>query len=63
MKDFNEIYDELLFEYNNGGIKSETVAKLNLTKSQRIGLLNLIMAQPPEVITLPREITKQIRSH
>jgi hypothetical protein len=47
MKDFNEIYNELLFEYNNGGIKSETVAKLNLTKSQRIGLLTLIMAEAP----------------
>lgn len=50
MKDFNEIYNELLFEYNHGGIKSETVAELKLTKSQRIGLLKLIMAETPKCV-------------
>ena len=50
MKDFSEIYNELLFEYNHGGIKSETVEKLKLTKSQRIGLLNLILAETPKCV-------------
>jgi hypothetical protein len=36
-----------LFEYNHGGIKSDTVSRLRLTKSERVGLMTLIMAETP----------------
>lgn len=48
MKNFNDIYTELLFEYNHGGIKADTVSRLRLTKGERIGLLRLIMAETPK---------------
>jgi len=44
---FDYIYNKLLFEYNHGGIKADTVARLRLTKAERIGLLRLIMAEVP----------------
>ncbi len=47
MNNLNDIYTELLFEYNHGGIKSATVDKLRLTKSERMGLLTLILAETP----------------
>jgi len=47
MNKLNDIYTELLFEYNHGGIKSDTVSRLRLTKSERIGLMTLIMAETP----------------
>ena len=47
MNKLNDIYTELLFEYNHGGIKSDTVSRLRLTKSERVGLMTLIMAETP----------------
>jgi hypothetical protein len=47
----NDIYTELLFEYNHGGIKPDTVSRLRLTKSERVGLLRLIMADVPRCDT------------
>jgi hypothetical protein len=47
MSNLDLIYTELLFEYNHGGIKPSTVARLGLTKSERIGLLRLILAETP----------------
>lgn len=47
----NDIYTELLFEYNHGGIKPDTVSRLRLTKSERVGLLRLIMAETPRCDT------------
>ena len=47
MNKLNDIYTELLFEYNHGGIKPDTVSRLRLTKSERIGLMTLIMAETP----------------
>lgn len=47
MNKLNDIYTELLFEYNHGGIKSATVDSLRLTKSERMGLLTLILAESP----------------
>ena len=47
MNKLNDIYTELLFEYNHGGIKSDTVNRLRLTKSERMGLLTLILAESP----------------
>ena len=47
MNKLNDIYTELLFEYNHGGIKSDTVSRLRLTKSERVGLITLIMAETP----------------
>ena len=47
MNSLNLVYDELLFEYNHGGITPSTVARLGLTKSERVGLLRLIMAELP----------------
>jgi hypothetical protein len=47
MSNLDLIYNELLFEYNHGGIKSDTVSRLRLTKSERIGLMTLIMAETP----------------
>ncbi len=44
---FDDVYNELLFEYKHGGIKSATVNKLRLTKSERMGLLTLILAESP----------------
>ena len=51
MNNLNDIYTELLFEYNHGGIKSATVDKLRLTKSERMGLLTLILAETPRCDT------------
>ena len=51
MNNLNDIYTELLFEYNHGGIKSDTVSRLRLTKSERVGLLRLIMADVPRCDT------------
>lgn len=51
MSNLDLIYNELLFEYNHGGIKPDTVARLRLTKSERVGLLNLIMADVPKCDT------------
>lgn len=47
MSNLDLIYNELLFEYNHGGITPQTVARLNLTKRERIGLMTLIMAELP----------------
>jgi hypothetical protein len=46
-KNIDDVYNELLFEYKHGGIKSATVNSLGLTKSQRMGLLTLILAESP----------------
>ena len=43
----DDVYNELLFEYKHGGIKSATVNSLRLTKGQRMGLLTLILAESP----------------
>jgi hypothetical protein len=43
----DDVYNELLFEYKHGGIKSDTVDSLRLTKSERMGLLTLILAESP----------------
>jgi hypothetical protein len=51
MNKLNDIYTELLFEYNHGGIKSDTVSRLRLTKSERVGLMTLIMAETPRCDT------------
>lgn len=51
MNKLNDIYTELLFEYNHGGIKSDTVNRLGLTKSERMGLLTLILAETPRCDT------------
>ena len=51
MNKLNDIYTELLFEYNHGGIKPDTVSRLRLTKSERIGLMTLIMAETPKCDT------------
>jgi hypothetical protein len=51
MNNLDDIYTELLFEYNHGGIKSDTVSRLRLTKSERVGLLRLIMADVPRCDT------------
>ena len=47
MSNLDLVYTELLFEYNHGGIKSDTVKRLRLTKSERMGLLTLILAESP----------------
>ena len=47
MSNLDLVYTELLFEYNHGGIKSDTVNRLRLTKSERMGLLTLILAESP----------------
>lgn len=47
MSNLDLIYNELLFEYNHGGINADTVARLRLTKAERIGLLRLILAETP----------------
>jgi hypothetical protein len=51
MNNLDDIYTELLFEYNHGGIKPDTVSRLRLTKSERVGLLRLIMADVPRCDT------------
>ena len=51
MSNLDLVYNELLFEYNHGGIKSDTVSRLRLTKSERIGLMTLIMAETPRCDT------------
>ena len=47
MNNLDDVYNELLFEYKHGGIKSNTVNRLRLTKSERMGLLTLILAESP----------------
>ena len=47
MSNLDLIYNELLFEYKHGGIKSATVNRLRLTKGERMGLLTLILAESP----------------
>jgi hypothetical protein len=47
----DDVYNELLFEYKHGGIKSDTVNRLRLTKSERMGLLTLILAESPRCDT------------
>jgi hypothetical protein len=47
MSNLDLIYNELLFEYNHGGITPSTVARLGLTNSERVGLLRLILAETP----------------
>ena len=43
----DDVYNELLFQYKHGGIKSATVNSLRLTKGERMGLLTLILAESP----------------
>lgn len=47
MSNLDLIYNELLFEYKHGGINADTVARLRLTKAERMGLLTLILAESP----------------
>lgn len=47
MSNLDLVYNELLFEYNHGGINPSTVARLGLTNNERRGLLRLILAQTP----------------
>lgn len=51
MNKLDDVYNELLFEYKHGGIKSDTVNRLRLTKSERMGLLTLILAEAPRCDT------------
>ena len=51
MNNIDDVYNELLFEYKHGGIKSYTVNRLRLTKSERMGLLTLILAESPRCDT------------
>jgi hypothetical protein len=47
MSNLDLIYNELLFEYNHGGINPSTIARMGLTNNERRGLLRLIMAESP----------------
>jgi hypothetical protein len=47
MSNLDLIYNELLFEYNHGGINPSTVARMGLTNNERRGLLRLLLAQTP----------------
>ena len=47
MKDLDLIYNELLFEYNHGGINPSTVERLRLTTKERMRLISLILSQSP----------------
>lgn len=45
--DISSIYNILLFEYNHGGIKSDTVTEMRLTMRERKGLFALITSDVP----------------
>lgn len=46
-REMSSIYNTLLFEYNHGGIKSDTVAEMRLTMRERKGLFALITSDVP----------------